>query len=245
MLIPTLSLARSARLGCCHHCLAPRALPPRVPRPSGGSCPRPSWRVWPHVSRLDYCLVAEPPVWSEASRSDPILTRSLSGNRLTPCGSGSSPEFYLLPTRPRRRPASYASDTLPDVTPPSGPRLISVCIQPSPWARPSVGVVERDGSRFLRPDPPPWWGRRGSSTFSTSCECSQSLTPTPYPRPLRPLFHAALVAVAPLVLEPGRLPLDQELGLSGALVPVSPLVATVTPAVPYCLPHDAPSFVYS
>ena len=88
LLIPTLSLALSTPLGGCHHCLAPRILPPLVTRPSGGPCPRPSWRAQPHVSRLDYCLVAEPPVWSEASRSDPILTRSLSGNRLTPCGSG-------------------------------------------------------------------------------------------------------------------------------------------------------------
>ena len=88
LLLPTLSLARTARLGGCHHCFAPRVLPPRVPRPSGGPCPRPSWRVWPHVSRLDYCQVAEPPVWSEASRSDPILTWSLSGKCLTPCGSG-------------------------------------------------------------------------------------------------------------------------------------------------------------
>ena len=85
----------------------------------------------------------------------------------------SSPESYLLPTRPARRPAPYASDTLTGVTPLSGLRLISVCIQPSPRARRSVGVVERDGSRFLRPD-----------------------------------------------LPPGRLPLGQELGLSGALVPV-------------------------
>ena len=114
----------------------------------------------------------------------------------------SSPESYLLPTRPARRPEPYASDTLPGVTPPSVPRLIFVCIQPSPWARRSVGVVERDGSRFLWP----WWGRRGSGTFSTSRECSPSVTPTPYPRPLRPLFQAALVAVAPLVLGPGRLP---------------------------------------
>ena len=51
-----------------------------------------------------------------------------------------------------------------------------------------MGVVERDGSRFLRPDPPPWWGRRGSGTFSTSRECPPSVTPTPYPRPFRPLF---------------------------------------------------------
>ena len=87
LLIPTLSLARSARLGGCHHYSAPRVLPPWVPIPPGGSCPCLSWRVRPHVSRLDYCLVAEPPVWSEASRSDPILTWSLSGNRLTPCGS--------------------------------------------------------------------------------------------------------------------------------------------------------------
>ena len=100
-------------------------------------------------------------------------------------------------------------------------------------------------SRFLRPDPPPWWGRRGSGMFSTSRECSPSVTPTPYPRPFRPLFlfHAALVAVAPLVLGPGRLPSGQGLDFSGSPVPVSPLVATVAPAVPYCLPHDAPSFV--
>ena len=51
--------------------------------------------------------------------------------------------------------------------------------------------------------------------------------------------------MAPLVLGPGRLPLGQGLDFSGSPVPVSPLVATVGPAVPYCLPHDAPSFVYS
>ena len=155
------------------------------------------------------------------------------------------PSLIFCQTRPARRPAPYASDTLPGVTPPSGPRLISVCIQPSPWARRSVGVVERDWSRFLRPDPRPWWRRRGSGTFSTSRECPPSVTHTPYPRPFRPLFHAAVVAVAPLVLGPGRLPLGQELGFSSALVPISPLVATVAPAVPYCLPYDAPSFVYS
>ena len=174
LLIPALSLARSARFGGCHHHSAPRVLPPRVPRPPGSSCPRLSCRVWPHVSRLDYCLVAEPPVWSEASRSDLILTRSLSGDRLAPCGSAdsilcepvpcsppdSSPESYLLPNRPARLPAPYASDTSPGVTPLSGPRLISVCIQPSPWARRSVGAVERGGSRFLRTDPPPWRGAR-------------------------------------------------------------------------------------
>ena len=104
----------------------------------------------------------------------------------------SSPESYLLPTRPARRPAPYASDTSPGVTPPSGPHLISVCIQPSPWARRSVGAVERGGSRFLRPDPPPWRGRRGTGTFFTSCECSPSVTPTPYPRPFRPLFFFML-----------------------------------------------------
>ena len=124
----------------------------------------------------------------------------------------SSPESYLLPTRPARRPAPYASDTSPGVTPPSGPFLIFVCIQPSPWARRSVGAVEHGGSRFLRQDPPPWWGRRGSDTFSTSHECSR---------------------------------LGQGLDFSGSPVPTSPPVATVGPAVPYCLPHNAPSFVYS
>ena len=48
--------------------------------------------------------------------------------------------------------------------------------------------------------------------------------------------------MAPLVLGPGRLPLGQGLDFSGSPVPVSPLVATDGPAVPYCLPHDAPSF---
>ena len=106
-----------------------------------------------------------------------------------PCSPpDSSPESYLLPTRPARRPAPYASDTSPGVTPPSGPRLISVCIQPSPWARRSVGAVERGGSRFLRPDPPLCWGRQGSGTFSTSHECSPNVTPTLYPRLFRPLF---------------------------------------------------------
>ena len=100
----------------------------------------------------------------------------------------SSKGSHLLPTRPARRPAPYASDTSPGVTPPSGPRLISVCIQPSPWARRSVGVAEHGGSRFLRPDPSPWYGRRGSGTFSTSHECPPGETPTLHPRPFRPLF---------------------------------------------------------
>ena len=147
----------------------------------------------------------------------------------------SSPESYLPPTRPPRRPAPYAQGTLPGVTPPSGPRLISVCIQSSPRARLSVGVVERDGSRFLRPDPPPWWGRRGSGTFSTSKgppERNSLSLSTSFPTP----FSAALVAVALLVLGPGRLPLGQELDFSGPFVPVPPLVATVAQAIPYCLP---------
>ena len=76
-----------------------------------------------------------------------------------PCSPpDSSPESYLLPTWPARRPAPYASDTSPSVTPLSSPSLISVCIQASPWARRSVGAVERGGSRFLRSDPPPWRG---------------------------------------------------------------------------------------
>ena len=100
----------------------------------------------------------------------------------------SSNESYLLPTWPARRLAPYALDTSPGVTPPSGRRLISVCIQPSPWARRSVGVVEHGGSRFLRPDPSPWLGRRGSGTFSTSHECPPGETPTLHPRLFRPLF---------------------------------------------------------
>ena len=99
----------------------------------------------------------------------------------------SPPESYLPPTRPPRQPAQYVSGTLPGVTPPSGPRLISMCIQPSPRARLSVGLAERDGSRFLRPDPPPWWGRRGSGTFSTSRECPPNVTPSLSPRPFQHL----------------------------------------------------------
>ena len=33
-------------------------------------------------------------------------------------------------------------------------------------------------------------GARGSGTFSTSHECSPSITPTLYPRPFRPLFSS-------------------------------------------------------
>ena len=108
-----------------------------------------------------------------------------------------TPESYLLPTRPARRPAPYASDTSPGVTPPSGPRLISVCIQPSPWARRSVDVVEHGGSRFLRPDPSPWWGRRGSGTFSTSHECSPGETPTLHPCPFRPPYFLFMLPCWP------------------------------------------------
>ena len=76
-----------------------------------------------------------------------------------PCSPpDSSLESYLLPTRPARRPAPYASDTSPGVTPPSGLCLVFVCIQPSHWARRLVGAVEHGGSRFLRPDAPPWRG---------------------------------------------------------------------------------------
>ena len=79
-------------------------------------------------------------------RSDPVLIRGLSRTlRLRPTvfradllrarhPPDSSNESHLLPTRPTRQPAPYASDTSTGVTPPSGPRLISVCIQPSPWA---------------------------------------------------------------------------------------------------------------
>ena len=66
-------------------------------------------------------------------------------------------------------------------------RALSLCVfSPLPRARRSVGVVERDGSRFLRPDPPPMWGfrhvlhvarvppERNSHSLSTSF-------PTPFP----------------------------------------------------------------
>ena len=131
-------------------------------------------------------------------RFDPVLIRGLSRTlRLRPTvfrtdllrarpPPDSSNGSHLLPTRPARRPAPYASDTSPGVTPPSGPRLISVCIQPSPWARRSVGVVEHGGSRFLRPDP-----------FSTSHECPPGETPTLHPRPFRPLFFLFMLPCWP------------------------------------------------
>ena len=53
LLIPALSLARSARFGGCHYHSAPCVLPPRVPRLPGGWFSRPSWRVRPYVSRVD------------------------------------------------------------------------------------------------------------------------------------------------------------------------------------------------
>ena len=40
---------------------------------------------------------------------------------------------------------------------------------------------------FLRPDPPPLWGRRGSGTFSTSRECPPNVTPSLYPHPFQHL----------------------------------------------------------
>ena len=147
-------------------------------------------------------------MWSEASRSDlgpyqgtvshPEAPADSVSREPAPCSSpDSSPESYLLPTRPARRPAPHASDTSPGVTLPSGPRLISVCIQPSPWARWSVGVVEHGESRFLRPDPSPWWGRRGSGTFSTSHECSPGETPTLHPCPFGPLFFLFMLPCWP------------------------------------------------
>ena len=51
------------------------------------------------------------------------------------------------------------------------------------------------------------------------------------PAPFLP-FYAALLAVAPLVLGPGRLPLNQGLDFSGSPVPTSLPVVTVGPAVP-------------
>ena len=89
---------------------------------------------------------------------------------------------HLLPTRPARRPAPHASDTSPGVTPPSGPRLISVCIQPSPWARRPVGPV------LAVPCSPalPFSGGDGGATylrgggFLPSRKClSASSSPTP------------------------------------------------------------------
>ena len=130
----------------------------------------------------------------------------------------SSPESYLLPTRPARRPAPYASDTSPGVTPPSDPRLISVCIQPSPWARRSVGAVEHGGSRFFRPDPPPWRGagvpaRSPRRTSAPRAELPLSIHVRS--DPFIYFFYAALVAVALLFLGPVGLPLAQGLDLSG------------------------------
>ena len=125
---------------------------------------------------------------------------------------------HLLPTRPARRPAPHASDTSPGVTtPPSGPRLISVCIQPSPWARRPVG---RSGA-WWEPFPPPGSCRPGRDAGVPV----RSPRRTSAPRAKLPLsIHvrsgpfssccAALLAVAPLVMGSGRLPLGQGLDFS-------------------------------
>ena len=154
-----------------------------------------------------------------------------------PCSSpDSSPESYLLPTRPARRPAPYSSDTSPGVTSPSGPCLIFVCIQPSPWARRSVGAVEHGGSRFLWPDPPPWWGAGVPARSPRHTSAPRAKLPLSIHVRSGPfssfLCCPGMVAVAPLVLGPGRLPLGQGLDFSGSPVPTSPPVATVGPAVP-------------
>ena len=111
------------------------------------------------------------------------------------------------------------------------------------------GAVEHGGSRFLRPDPPPWRGAGVPARSPRRMSAPRAELPLSIHVRSDPFFffffHAALVAVAPLVLGPGRLPLGQGLYFSGSPVPASPPVATVGPAVPYCLPHDAPSFVYS
>ena len=119
----------------CHHCLAPHVPTPLVLRLSGGPCPRLSWRAQPKVFWPDYCLQLGHRC-GQASRSDPISTWSLSGNRLTPWPApeptysaavpDASPESYLLPTRPPRRLALYASVTPRSPSPPpSVPHLIS------------------------------------------------------------------------------------------------------------------------
>ena len=64
---------------------------------------------------------------------------------------------------------------------------------------------------------------------------------TSVPTPFLPVY-AALLAVAPLVMGPGRLPLGQGLDFSGSPVPASPPVATVGPAVPYLFTPRCPFF---
>ena len=137
---------------------------------------------------------------------------------------------HLLPTRPARRPAPHASDTSPGVTPPSGPRLISVCIQPSPWARRSVGVAEHGGSRFLRPDPVR--SPRRTSAPRAKLPLSIHVRSGPFSS-----CCAALLAVAPLVMGSGRLPLGQGLDFFVSPVPSSPPGATVGPASPIFTPR--------
>ena len=186
-------------------------------------------------------------------RFDPVLIRGLSRTlRLRPTvfradllrarpPPDSSKGSHLLPTRPARRPAPYASDTFPGVTPPSGPRLISVCIQPSPWARRSVGVAEHGGSRFLRPDPSPGSGRDAGVPVRSPRRTSAPRAKLPLSIHVRsgPFSSccAALLAVAPLVMGPGRLPLGQGLDFFVSPVPSSPPGATVGPASPIFTPR--------
>ena len=175
-------------------------------------------------------------------RFDPVLIRGLSRTlrlrptvfradllRARPPPLDSSKGSHLLPTRPARRPAPHASDTSPGVTPPSGPRLISVCIQPSPWARRSVGVAERSPGRDAGV---PVRSPRRTSAPRAKLPLSIHVRSGPFSS-----CCAALLAVAPLVMGSGRLPLGQGLDFFVSPVPSSPPGATVGPASPIFTPR--------
>ena len=135
---------------------------------------------------------------------------------------------HLLPTRPARRPAPHASDTSPGVTPPSGPRLISVCIQPSPWGAVSSARIRRPGRDAGVPVRSP----RRTSAPRAKLPLSIHVRSGPFSS-----CCAALLAVAPLVMGSGRLPLGQGLDFFVSPVPSSPPGATVGPASPIFTPR--------
>ena len=120
---------------------------------------------------------------------------------------------HLLPTRPARRPAPHASDTSPGVTPPSGPRLSLCVFSPHPglggrWAQRSmVGAVS--SARIRRP------GRDAGVPVRSPRRTSAPRAKLPLSIHVRsgPFSSccAALLAVAPLVMGSGRLPLGQGL----------------------------------
>ena len=130
-------------------------------------------------------------MWSEASRSDPVTTRSLSGGVLTPLALPEATESIANSLSPLSLifrllsllgwPGLYVSCTFPGVIPPSGPRPIFLYVQTSPDRHRGLVIGGHSGAWWepFLPDGSavPRLGCRGSDTFSTSRECPPNDTP--------------------------------------------------------------------